>query len=230
MIFKWSCPVVAIGLICLLASCSDRSETSESEPGQAAEVPGPGSDVELGAPGPAPSGQSEPETESSPAQENKSAASEAEKVTVEILDWDGIEQWVASQKGKVVVLDLWALTCPPCRKEFPGLVQLHNDLGDRVSCASVSLDYEGLPKKPVEAYQANVLEFLQQKQATLKNFLCRDESDAIYNRLKLGSIPAVYVYNQQGKLARRFADPQDGEEHTYADDIRPFVEGLLSQQ
>lgn len=31
-----------------------------------------------------------------------------------------------SNKGKVVILDLWATWCPYCRKEIPGFINLYN--------------------------------------------------------------------------------------------------------
>jgi len=31
-----------------------------------------------------------------------------------------------SNKGKVVILDLWATWCPPCSNEIPGFINLYN--------------------------------------------------------------------------------------------------------
>lgn len=42
-------------------------------------------------------------------------------------------------KGKVVVLNLWATWCGPCRKEIPDLIQLSNDQSD-VMVIGVSVD------------------------------------------------------------------------------------------
>ena len=57
------------------------------------------------------------------------------------------------------------------------------------------------------------------------------EAEAVFGELKLVSIPAVYVYDREGKLAKRFDSSllTDGEEEafTYKDDINPFVDELL---
>jgi hypothetical protein len=75
-----------------------------------------------------------------------------------------------------------------------------------------------------------VTEFLQEQGATFENVLCSQSAEELFNQLNLGSVPAVYVYDREGKLAKRFAEPMENEEHTYAKDIRPFVEGLLAGQ
>ena len=125
-----------------------------------------------------------------------------ETVEVEIADWTAIEKWIASQKGKVVVVDMWSLSCEPCRREFPNLVKLHTDKGTKVACLSVSTDYAGIKSKPPTFYQPKVLEFLTAQKATCKNILCSNESDLLFEKLDLASIPAVYVYGKDGKLAK----------------------------
>jgi thiol-disulfide isomerase/thioredoxin len=234
-------------LLAALLALTGCSETTAPEPASDAEVPVPGSDVELGDPGPAPEGQSEPESESPEAvppapgdpdpisDDNARAtpagggdASAGGDVTVEVADWSAVERQIAAHKGKVVVVDLWSTSCIPCRREFPQLVKLHEELGDAVACISVSLDYSGIPSKPPESYLPKVTEFLKSQNATFQNILSSVDAETLFGKLKIGSIPAVYVYDQEGKLSKRFADPADGEEHTYAGDIRPYVEGLLN--
>ena len=51
------------------------------------------------------------------------------------------------------------------------------------------------------------------------------ESDLLFEKLDLASIPAVYVYGKDGKLAKRFA----GEEVHYDKEVLPLVAELLKK-
>ena len=44
---------------------------------------------------------------------------------------DGREFDLASLKGSVVLLNIWATWCPPCRHEIPELIKLHDRYGPR---------------------------------------------------------------------------------------------------
>lgn len=44
---------------------------------------------------------------------------------------DGARHTLADYRGKVVVLNLWATWCPPCRHEMPDLDRLHRELRDQ---------------------------------------------------------------------------------------------------
>ncbi|HSF45143.1 MAG TPA: TlpA disulfide reductase family protein [Chitinophagaceae bacterium] len=43
----------------------------------------------------------------------------------------GIESTLRSQKGKVIILNIWATWCPPCRKEMPDLDKVNRELGSK---------------------------------------------------------------------------------------------------
>ena len=150
-------------------------------------------------------------------------------VKLQILDWDATQKLIASKKGKVVVVDAWSTSCIPCMKEFPNLVALHQQHGKDVACVSLNLDYIGLSAKPPEFYRERVLKFLTDKKAEFDNVLSSVESDKMYENLEIPSIPAVFVYDRQGKLVKTF-DSSEGsteeEAFTYAD-VTALVEKLL---
>jgi thiol-disulfide isomerase/thioredoxin len=133
--------------------------------------------------------------------------------TVRILTYDEIQQLIASHKGKVVVMDCWSTSCEPCVREFPHLVELHKQYGpDKVACISLSFDYEGLGKP--EDVVPVVQEFLTKQGAAFDNVLCQEDSETLYKKMNLASVPAVYVYRPDGQLANRFdnenaAKPED---------------------
>lgn len=131
------------------------------------------------------------------------AAVQPDPVRVTLVDTAGLEAEIARHAGKVVVVDCWSTSCPPCVKEFPNLLALQKAHGDRVVCISISLDYEGIDAP--EDVLPPVRKFLEKVGAGgIVNLLCTEEADAVYKKLDLVSVPAVYVYAPDGSLARRF--------------------------
>lgn len=160
----------------------------------------------------------------------RSSAPAPRGVRLELVDHDGLMAAVAARKGRVVVLDCWSTSCPPCVAEFPGLVKLAAAHRDRVACMSLAFDYEGIGK--VEDVVTRVRGFLEQVGAVdVFNMLAMDDADLMYARLDLASVPAVYVWGPDGKLAVRFDDDYAarvlGRSFTYAD-VERKVQELLA--
>src|SRR5260370_30247430 len=156
------------------------------------------------------------------------------KVPLKILDWDETLKLVAVHKGKVVVLDAWSTSCPPCMKEFPNLVKLHQKYGGKeVVCMSLSCDYAGIKNKPPEYYRERVLKFLDKQEAGFQNLLSSVPSEDLFdNKMKISSIPVVYVFGPDGKIAKRFDNEQaksEDDNFTYAD-INKLVEELVEKK
>jgi thiol-disulfide isomerase/thioredoxin len=151
-------------------------------------------------------------------------------VAVAAVDHAGLMREVARHRGKVVVLDCWSTSCPPCVKEFPRLVDLAGRYGDDVVCLSLSFDYEGIGA--VEEVVPRVRAFLEEVGAgRIGNLLSREDADSLSRKLDLTSVPAVYVWRADGTLARRF-DEDDavrrlGRPFTY-DDVESLVRSLLA--
>jgi len=161
------------------------------------------------------------------------AAGETDAVKLKAGTWKDVEALVKQHKGRIVVVDIWSTSCAPCMSEFPRLVEMHNAHKEKenVVCISFNVDYVGIKNKSADFYRPRVEEFLKKQNAAFTNYLSTVESDKIFESLELSSIPAVYVFNKEGQLAKRFDDSllKDGEEEafTYEKDINPFVKAML---
>ena len=159
------------------------------------------------------------------------AAAAVPPVEVRLVDHAGLLAEVERHRGKVVVLDCWSTSCPPCVKEFPGLVKLAAAHGDRVQCLSLCFDYDGLGK-PAELVPP-VQAFLEKVGAgRVVNLFSTEEADSLYQKLDLASVPAICIWKPDGSLAIRYDDDMAardlGRAFTYAD-VEKTVAGLLAE-
>lgn len=147
------------------------------------------------------------------------------KSEIRYATWQQIEQ-TATSTGKITVVDLWSLVCEPCIKEFPGLVRLHQQFGDRVQCIAVDVDFDGRKTRPPETYEERVTSFIDSVGAKFPTYISRTPSDDVYAANQLASIPAVLIYDADGKLVQIFEDAGDTAGFTYEKDIAPLVKKL----
>lgn len=159
-------------------------------------------------------------------------SSDAKEVKLVEGNWKTVQDLVKASKGKIVVVDIWSTACLPCMREYPNLIKLHEKYGREIVCISLNVDYVGIKSKPPEYYRPKVEKFLKRSKSTCRNYLCNIDGLELFDDLELNSIPAVYVYGTNGKLAKRFDDEllEDGEEDafTYRKDINPLIDKLIA--
>lgn len=148
-----------------------------------------------------------------------------DKASIQYATWDEIEKF-ATSTGRVTVVDIWSTVCAPCLKEFPGLVKLHTEHGDRIQCVSVDVDYDGRKSKPPESYEEAIVAVLTSFGATFPNYVSKTPSEDIFLKLNVVSIPAVLIFDKEGKLVKRFIDADDTAGFSYEKDIIPLVTKL----
>ena len=158
------------------------------------------------------------------------AGAAADPIELKPVDHEGLLREVARHRGKVVVLDCWSTSCPPCVKEFPGLVRLAAAHPERVVYLSLALDYEGIGT--FEEAVPPVREFLEGVGAhRIINMIATEEADSMYKKLDLAGVPAVYVWRPDGSLAVRYDDDHSaqalGRPFTYAD-VEATVNSLFA--
>lgn len=160
------------------------------------------------------------------------AAPSARAIELHAKNWDEALAFVAEHKGKVVVVDVWSTSCEPCLQEFPHLVALQQRQPNDVVCISFACDFIGAKNKPVDYYRERVLKALVERKAeTLFNLISTVPADELFQQMDLDSIPAVYVFDREGKLSKRFDNrtPVGGGEEgiSYEKQIDPLVAELV---
>ena len=101
-----------------------------------------------------------------------------------------LEGTIPDLKGKVVLVDLWASWCGPCKKAFPVMKELHEKFSDKgLVIVAVSLDEN---KKDMD-------DFL--KKSPVPFLILRDASGKLAERLGVSGIPASFIVGKDGKLS-----------------------------
>lgn len=149
-------------------------------------------------------------------------------IKVQFKGYEGVQELIKSHQGKVVVMDCWSTWCEPCVKEFPGLVKLHEKYGpDKVACISLCFNYEGLKKETPEEHEESVLKFLREQHADFDNVIANEPSEELYGKFGFPSVPAVFVYDRKGELAKRFENRDAKAKPFTYEDVGAEVEKLL---
>ena len=144
----------------------------------------------------------------------KTSASKIELTPVTMKELLG--KHVPAHKGKVVVVDVWGTFCPPCKAEFPKLVQLHKSYKDKgVVCLSMSLD----EKEELGDARA----FLEKHDAQFTNYWLPEGFDSMREVWKFKAIPVVVVFDREGQVAHIFRDTKFSYE-----DVETLVKKLIA--
>jgi thiol-disulfide isomerase/thioredoxin len=139
-------------------------------------------------------------------------------VKLNSVKWPELEKAIAAQKGKVVVIDVWADFCIPCKKEFPHLVELHQKYArDGLACMSLTVDDKDDAEK--------ALTFLKKQKAVFSNYLIDESAELWTKNLDVPCPPAAIIFDRSGKKVKTFTTE---EPFTYVD-VEKVVAPLLKQ-
>ena len=108
-------------------------------------------------------------------------------------------------KGKVVVLDIWAMWCAPCLAEKPYFQKVEEHFKDRNDIVFIGVSHDGLDRKDVWK------NFVAKK--GYKNIeLIANYDESIGKYYKVEGIPRLMIFDKEGKIvsvdAPRPSDPE----------------------
>jgi thiol-disulfide isomerase/thioredoxin len=118
---------------------------------------------------------------------NSHAGDSIKKITLSEL-----KTVLENNKGKIVILDLWATWCPPCRKEIPGFINLYNKYqGKSVEILSIAFDENGSEVVPPFIKKIGI------------NYPVYLDGGDIAQAFDLQAYPITIIYGKDGKVANK---------------------------
>ena len=137
-----------------------------------------------------------------------------EQLNASLTALDGKSSKLADYKGKVVVINLWATWCGPCRREIPDFIEIQKDYAGR------GLEVLGVTSVDERNTEEDIKEFVKEFKINYK--IVKVETDDWASFLAPGySIPQTYVLGQDGRLLRKFVG--------YSPQVAVMVRGLADQ-
>jgi cytochrome c biogenesis protein CcmG/thiol:disulfide interchange protein DsbE len=128
----------------------------------------------------------------------------------------GGEVDLASQRGKVVVLNFWATWCPPCVAEMPSLERLHRALSpEGLSVVTVSTDED----------EAALRRFVAERSLTLP--VLKDPGGRLAaGQYRTTGYPETFVLDRNGRVLQHVVGPAEWDSAERLAYFRGVLEGV----
>jgi thiol-disulfide isomerase/thioredoxin len=128
---------------------------------------------------------------------------------------DGSRGEMEDFRGKVILVNVWATWCVPCREEMPTLDALQAELGgDRFEVVALSIDRAGSPV---------VRRFYDEIGVTnLRMYV--DKTMLSMTALRTVGLPTTILIDAQGQELGRLVGPAEWDEPEMVSFLREFIE------
>ena len=114
---------------------------------------------------------------------------------VKVIRVEDLRKLISENDVHVLLINVWATWCLPCREEFPELVKLADNYEDKVRVIGISID-------DYEILNTQVVPFLDDQNAEFENYILKaaDPEDFINLLSKdwSGAVPATFVFDEDG--------------------------------
>lgn len=132
-----------------------------------------------------------------------------------LTGFDGERLSVDSLRGRLVVLNVWATWCAPCREELPSLERLSRRLdGSRFAVIGMSVDSDA----------AFAQDYLDEHGVTFPNYIDLNARLA-ESRLGIRAYPDTFIISPHGELMRSIVGAREWDDPAMVERLRAAFRG-----
>lgn len=126
-------------------------------------------------------------------------------------------------RGEVVLLNIWATWCPPCREEMPSMQRLYRELGPGgLRVVAVSIDAAAGERDVVGRPGGDVAEFAERMGLTFD--IWHDPSADVQRSYRTTGIPESFVIDRNGRIVKKVIGATEWDSEANRELIRRLLE------
>ncbi len=150
----------------------------------------------------------------SPGQHGPIAAGE-KAAPFKLTDLQGDSVSMASLRGKVVFLNIWATWCAPCREEMPSMEKLYEQLRGNKGFVMLAVSQDSGSRDEVAAYV---------KKHGYKFDVLLDPQNAVAEAYKVSGVPETFIIDRQGRIVAHHSGAFDWSQKAIADALEELLQ------
>ena len=129
-----------------------------------------------------------------------SIGSDAPQFTAATLDATPKTKTLVDYHGDVVLLNIWATWCKPCRTEMPSIQAVHAQLvGKGLKVVAISIDDAGK--------QQTIRDFAKEFGLTFE--ILHDSTGVIQSIYRTTGVPETFIIARDGSIRKKIIGPED---------------------
>lgn len=125
-------------------------------------------------------------------------------------------------RGEVVLLNIWATWCPPCREEMPSMQRLYQRLGpEGLKMVAVSIDAAPGKVDPGGRPGGDVAAFAREMGLTFT--IWRDPDGVVPRTYRTTGVPESFVIDRSGTIIKKVIGPTEWDSPSSVDLFRRLL-------
>ena len=119
-----------------------------------------------------------------------------ENIEVSEITIDELNDIIKNREGRVLLINIWATWCVPCKEEFPDLIKISDKYNEQIELIGISIDFP-------DEVESKIIPFLNELQPNFINYVnVENDTERFINNLNpdwSGAIPATFFYDSERK-------------------------------
>jgi len=135
---------------------------------------------------------------------------------------DGTSENLSDYRGKVLLLNVWATWCPPCKEEMPSMQRLYEELDDpEFEILAVSIDAPRGEEDALGRPGGDLGAFAEEYGLTFP--ILHDPDGSIQRTYQTTGVPETFIIGRDGVIYKKVAGPTDWDAQVNQELIRRLL-------